>query len=164
MVKRIFVEKREGFNIPARQLLEDYRETVGVQNLKSVRLFVRYDIEDLSDEDFLKVRDIVFCEPNADNFFAELPAEIDLKKTFAIEFLPGQFDQRADSAAECVQLVTGKERPIIHSAQVISLEGEISDADFEKIKSYSINAIESREASFEIPATLKISAEIPADV
>ena len=164
MVRRIFVEKREGFNIPARQLFEDFVETVGVENLKSVRLFVRYDIEDLSDEDFLKVRDIVFCEPNADNFFEELPAELDLKKTFAIEFLPGQFDQRADSAAQCVQLVTGKERPIIHSAQVISLEGEISSADFEKIKSYSINKIESREASFEIPATLKISAEIPADV
>jgi len=164
MVKRIFVEKREGFDIPAQNLLADYKSTIGIQNLKNVRLFVRYDIEDLSGEDFLKVRDIVFCEPNADNFFEKLPAEIDLQKTFAVEYLPGQFDQRADSAAECVQLVTGKERPIIHSAQVISLEGEISADDFEKIKSYSINKIESREASFEIPATVKISAENPPDV
>ena len=151
MVKRIFIEKRNGFNIPAQNLLEDFRETIGIKNLNSVRLFVRYDIEDLSDEDFLKVRDIVFREPNADNFFYELPKEIDLKKTFAVEYLPGQFDQRADSAAQCVQLVTGKDRPTIHSAQVIFLDGDISNEDFQKIKSYSINAIESREASFEIP-------------
>ncbi|MBR6012283.1 MAG: phosphoribosylformylglycinamidine synthase [Selenomonadaceae bacterium] len=164
MVKRIFVEKRAGFDIPAQNMLEDFRETIGIKNLKSLRLFVRYDIEDLSDEDFLKVRDIVFREPNVDNFFEELPKEIDLKKTFAVEYLPGQFDQRADSAAQCVQLVTGKERPIIHSAQVIFLDGEFSDEDFQKIKSYSINAIESREAKFDLPKTLKLSAEIPADV
>ena len=89
MVKRIFVEKRNGFDIPAQSMLEDFRETIGIKNLKSLRLFVRYDIEDLSDEDFLKVRDIVFREPNVDNFFEELPKEIDLKKTFAIEYLPG---------------------------------------------------------------------------
>ncbi len=164
MVRRIYVEKREGFNIHARQILDDYRETVGALNLKSVRLFVRYDIEDLSDADFSKVRDIVFREPNADNFYTELPAELDLSQTFAIEYLPGQFDQRADSAAQCVQLITGKERPIIHSAQVISLGGSVSAEDFAKIKSYAINAIESREASFEIPETLKISAEAPANV
>ena len=164
MVKRIYVEKREGFNIPAKNLLEDFKETLDIKNLKSVRIFVRYDIEDLDDADFEKVRDIVFREPNVDDFYFELPKEIDLKKTFAVEYLPGQFDIRADSASQCVQLVTGKERPIIHSAQVISLIGEISDEEVEKIKSYSINAIESREASFEIPATLKISAEIPPDV
>ena len=164
MVRRIFVEKRAGFDIPAQNLLEDFHETIGAKNLKSIRLFVRYDIEDLTDEDFLKVRDIVFREPNVDNFFEELPKEIDLKKTFAIEYLPGQFDQRADSAAQCVQLITGKERPTIHSAQVIFLDGEISDEDFQKIKSYTINAIESREADFSLPKTLKISAEVPADV
>ena len=164
MVKRIFVEKRDGFNVPANQMLEDFRETLNVQNLNSVRLFVRYDIENLSDEDFFKVRDIVFREPNVDNFFESLPEDLNLNRTFAVEFLPGQFDQRADSAAQCVQLVTGKERPLIHSAKIISLVGEISDEDFQKIKDYSINKIESREASFEIPQTLKISAEVPADV
>ena len=164
MVKRIYVEKREGFNVPAKNFLEDFRETLDIKNLKNVRLFVRYDIEDLDDADFEKVRDIVFREPNVDNFYNELPSDIDLKKTFAIEYLPGQFDIRADSAAQCVQLVTGKERPIIHSAQIFSLIGEISAEEVEKIKSYSINAIESREASFEIPKTLKISVEIPADV
>ncbi len=164
MVKRIYVEKRKGYDVPARQLSEDFRETIDVQGLKSVRLFVRYDVEDLSDEDFQKVRDLVFREPNVDDFYEELPAELDMKKTFAVEYLPGQFDQRADSAAQCVQLVTGKERPIIHSAQIISLVGEISDDDFAKIKAYSINAIESREASFDLPKTLKTAAEIPPDV
>ncbi|MBR2520092.1 MAG: phosphoribosylformylglycinamidine synthase [Selenomonadaceae bacterium] len=164
MVRRIYVEKRTGFDVPAKNLLEDFKETLDVKNLSAVRLLVRYDIEDLSDEDFLKVRDIVFREPNVDNFYFELPADIDAEKTFAVEFLPGQFDQRADSAAQCVQLVTGKDLPTIHSAQVISLIGNISADDVAKIKNYSINAIESREASFDLPATLKVSAEIPADV
>ena len=164
MVKRIYVEKRTGFDVPARQLLEDFRETLDVQNLSGVRLFVRYDVEGLSDEDFLRVRDAVFREPNVDDFFCELPAELDAEKTFAVEFLPGQFDQRADSAAQCVQLVTGGELPTIHTARVISLQGDVTPADVAKIKAYSINAIESREASFDLPATLKISAEIPSDV
>ena len=163
MVKRIYVEKRAGFDVPAKQLLEDFKDTLDIK-IDGLRLFVRYDIEDLSDADFQKVRDIVFREPNVDNFYYELPADIDAAKTFAIEYLPGQFDQRADSAAQCVQLVTAKNLPIIHSARIISVIGDISQADFAKIKSYSINAIESREASFEIPATLKISAEIPPDV
>ncbi|MBR1646916.1 MAG: phosphoribosylformylglycinamidine synthase [Selenomonadaceae bacterium] len=164
MVKRIYVEKRAGFDVPAKQLLDDFKETLDVKNLSGVRLFVRYDVEDLSDEDFLRVRDIVFREPNVDNFYFELPTDIDAEKTFAIEYLPGQFDQRADSAAQCVQLVTGGERPTIQSARVISLIGDVSADDIAKIKNYSINAIESREASFDLPATLKISAEIPADV
>ncbi|MBR0287702.1 MAG: phosphoribosylformylglycinamidine synthase [Selenomonadaceae bacterium] len=163
MVKRIYVEKRAGFDVPAKQLLEDFRETLDVK-ISGVRLLVRYDVEGLSDEDFLKVRDIVFREPNVDNFYYELPANLDAEKTFAVEYLPGQFDQRADSAAQCVQLVTGKELPTIHSARIISLRGELSAEDFAKIKSYSINAIESREATFDLPTTLKISAPPPPDV
>ena len=149
--------------MPAKQLLDDFKDTLDIK-IDGLRLFVRYDIEDLSDEDFQKVRDIVFREPNCDNFYPELPADIDLTKTFAIEYLPGQFDQRADSAAQCVQLITAKNLPIIHSARIISLIGDISANDFAKIKSYSINAIESREATFDLPKTLKISAEIPPDV
>ena len=164
MVKRIYVEKRSGFDVPARQLLEDFRETLDVQNLSGMRLFVRYDVEGLSDEDFLRVRDIVFREPNVDNFYRELPADVDAEKTFAIEFLPGQFDQRADSAEQCVQLVTGGEKPIIRSARVISLQGDVTADDVAKIKAYSINAIESREAGFDLPATLKVKAAVPADV
>ncbi|MBE8952846.1 MAG: phosphoribosylformylglycinamidine synthase [Quinella sp. 1Q7] len=163
MVRRIYVEKRAGFDVPARQLLEDLRETLDVK-LDGVRLFVRYDVEGLSDEDFRRVRDIVFREPNVDNFYDALPEDIDAEKTFAVEFLPGQFDQRADSAAQCVQLVTGGELPTIHTARVISLSGELTAADFAKIKAYSINAIESREATFDVPATLKITAAAPPDV
>ena len=164
MVRRIYVEKRHGFDVPAQNLLEDFKETLDVP-ISGVRLLVRYDIEDLSDEDFQKVRDIVFREPNLDDFYTDLPENLDLSKTFAVEFLPGQFDQRADSAAQCIQLVTGGDLPIIHSARVISLIGdEISPADVEKIKAYSINAIESRESGFDLPDTLKISAEIPPDV
>ena len=163
MVKRIYVEKRKGFDVPAKQLLDDFKDTLDIK-IDGLRLLVRYDVEDLSDEDFLRVRDIVFREPNVDNFYYELPDDLDKAKNFAIEYLPGQFDQRADSAAQCVQLVTGKELPIIHSARIISIIGDISADDFAKIKSYSINAIESREASFDLPTTLKISAEIPPDV
>ena len=163
MVRRIYVEKRAGFDVPARQLLEDLRETLDVK-LDGVRLFVRYDVEGLSDEDFRRVRDIVFREPNVDNFYDALPEDIDAEKTFAVEFLPGQFDQRADSAAQCVQLVTGGELPTIHTARVISLSGELTAADFAKIKAYSINAIESREATFDLPATLKVTAATPPDV
>ncbi len=163
MVRRIYVEKRSGFDVPAQQLLEDFRETLDVK-ISGVRLLVRYDVEGLSDEDFLIVRDLVFREPNVDNFYFELPADLDAEKTFAVEYLPGQFDQRADSAAQCIQLVTGKELPTIHSARIISLRGDISAADFAKIKNYSINAIESREATFDLPATLKVTADTPPDV
>ena len=163
MVRRIYVEKRKGFDVPAQQLLEDFRETLDVK-LSGVRLLVRYDVEGLSDEDFVKVRDLVFREPNVDNFYFELPADLDAEKTFAVEYLPGQFDQRADSAAQCVQLVTGKDLPTIHTARIISLSGDITADDLAKIKAYSINAIESREATFDMPTTLHVTAEPPSDV
>ncbi|MBQ9477969.1 MAG: phosphoribosylformylglycinamidine synthase, partial [Selenomonadaceae bacterium] len=157
-VRRIFVEKRSGFDVPAQQLLDDLRETFGVGGL---RLFQRYDIEGLDDEEFAAVKDIVFSEPNVDRLTEELPT-IDNAKLIAIEYLPGQFDQRADSAAQCCQLITGRERPIIRSARIVALidfEGEL-----EPIKHYLINAIESREASTELPSTLKMISEPPPDV
>ena len=163
MVRRIFVEKRAGFDVPARQLLDDLRETLDVP-LTGVRLFVRYDAEGLSDEDLRRVRDIVLSEPNVDNLYDALPDDIDAAKTFAVEFLPGQFDQRADSAAQCIQLVTGGELPTIHTARVISLSGDITAADFAKIKAYCINAIESREATDDLPTTLQTITDAPPDV
>ena len=164
MVKRIYVEKREGFNIPARQLLSDFRETLNLQSLEGVRIFVRYDVEGLTDSDFEKACDRVFGEANVDTLSENLPTDLNLERTFAVEYLPGQFDQRADSAAQCCQLVTGKERPLIRTAKIISLDGEISAEDFEKVKRYVINPIETQEANFELPATLKDSAETVADV
>ena len=161
MVKRIYVEKREGFNIPARQMILDFQETLNLQNLEGVRLFVRYDVEGMTDEDFKKACVEVFSENNLDTISEKLPTDLNLQRTFAVEYLPGQFDQRADSAAQCCQLVTSKERPLIRTAKIISLSGEISDADFEKVKRYVINPIETQEANFELPKTLKDSvAEI----
>ena len=164
MVKRIFVEKRPGFNTPARQMLSDFRETFNLQNLESVRIFMRYDVEGLSDADFDKACVRVFGESNLDVLFEDLPPRLNMERTFAVEYLPGQFDQRADSAAQCCQLVTGKERPLIRTAKVISLKGLISDDDFEKIKSYVINPIETQEADFELPETLQDFVEEIPDV
>ena len=164
MVKRIYVEKCEGFNIPARQMFSDFRETLNLQSLEGVRLFVRYDVEGLNDSDFEKACVEVFAENNLDTISENLPQDLNLEKTFAVEYLPGQFDQRADSAAQCCQLVTGKERPLIRTAKIISLSGDISDADFEKVKRYVINPIETQEANFELPATLKDSVTEIADV
>ena len=155
MVKRIYVEKCEGFNIPARQMLSDFQETLNLQNLEDVRIFVRYDVEGLDDADFKKACIQVFSETNLDKISENLPQDLNLNRTFAVEYLPGQFDQRADSAAQCIQLVTGKERPLIRTAKIISLIGEISDADFFKVKRYVINPIETQEANFELPKTLK---------
>ncbi len=165
MVKRIFVEKRPGFNTPARQMLSDFRETLNLQNLESVRIFVRYDVEGLNDADFEKACDRVFGASNLDVLFEdELPPRLNLERTFAVEYLPGQFDQRADSAAQCCQLVTGKERPLIRTAKVISLKGLISEEDFEKVKNYVINPIETQEADFELPETLQEFVEEIPDV
>ncbi len=163
-VKRIYVEKRKGFDVPATQLFEDIRDTLNVAGLKKIRLFIRYDIEGLADSAFDSCRDIIFSEPPVDVVYEETLPIIESAKIFAIEYLPGQFDQRADSAAQCVALVTGNERPTIQTARVIALIGDVSDEDVERIKKYLINAIESREASKDKPSTLQMSAEVPPDV
>ena len=157
-VRRIFVEKRSGFDVPAQQLLDDLRETFGVNGL---RLFQRYDIEGLDDDEFAAVKHIVFSEPNVDRLTEELPT-LNGAKLIAIEYLPGQFDQRADSAAQCCQLITGRERPLIRSARIVALLD--FDGELEPIKHYLINAIESREASTDLPDTLQLKSEPPADV
>ncbi|MBR1860235.1 MAG: phosphoribosylformylglycinamidine synthase, partial [Selenomonadaceae bacterium] len=163
-VRRIYVEKRSGFDVPAVQMFEDIRDTLEIANLQSLRLFQRYDIEGLNDDEYLSVKNIVFCEPPVDVIYDENLPAIDNAKIFAIEYLPGQYDQRADSAAQCVQLVTGKERPVIQTARVIALIGNVSDDDVQKIKAYLINKIESREASFEKPTTLEMDNPTPPDV
>ena len=157
-VRRVFVEKKSGFDVPARQLLDDLRETFEVSGL---RLFQRYDIEGLDEAQFAAVKDIVFSEPNVDVLTEELPSMPDAE-LIAIEYLPGQFDQRADSAAQCCQLITGGERPLVRSARIVALTGAGDDLD--RIKAYLINAIESREASNELPTTLEMKSEPPPDV
>jgi phosphoribosylformylglycinamidine synthase len=164
-VKRIYVEKRQGFfDIPAQALCADLQESFGLDRLKAVRIIQRYDIEGLSDDEYMKARNLVFSEPTVDVVYDEGLPEFTNSRMFAVEYLPGQYDQRADSAAQCVQLITQKERPVITTAKVIILVGLIDDDDFVKIKEYCINAVESREAMLSKPETLNLQADIPADV
>lgn len=162
-VFRVFVEKKKGNDIEARQLQEDLVSTVGITALEDLRLINRYDAQGLSIEEFESAVKLILSEPNLDNVYSELeiPSEW---RYFAVEFLPGQFDQRADSAAQCIQLLTQGERPLVASAKVYMLKGAITDAEFDKIKSYIINPVESREASMDIPQSLDITAEVPADI
>ena len=158
------MEKKSGFDVPANQLLEDITETLEITGLHSIRLFQRYDIEGLSDSEYESVKNIVFSEPPVDIIYEEELPKIDNASIFAIEYLPGQYDQRADSAAQCVQLVTGKERPTIQTARVIALIGDVNNEDVQKVKTYLINAIESREATFEKLSTLQMEMETPSKV
>ena len=163
-VIRIFVEKREGFDVEARQMLTDLRDNLGMSGLRALRLLNRYDVEGLSAEEFARARGVVFSEPNADLVYDEtLPLEPGWQ-VFAMEYLPGQYDQRADSAAQCVQLLTQGERPRVLTARVICLKGELSQADVERIQHYLVNPVESRLASLDKPDTLDLAATRPADV
>ncbi len=159
---RVFVEKHPEFNSDARGLLADLQESLNL-HLTSVRFIQRYDVEGLSSEQFSQASQLILSEPQ----IATASDSIEIPETaraFAIEFLPGQFDQRADSAAQCVQILTQQEQPTVASAQVILLEGEISDEQFSAIKDFCINAVDSREASMEQPKTLQLNTDTPADV
>lgn len=164
-VKRIFVEKRQGFfDIPAQRLCSDLVETFRLTDLRAVRLITRYDIEGLNDEEFAQVRSIVFADPPVDTVYEDTLPLFSDARVFAIEPLPGQFDPTAAAAAECVQLVTQGERPDVRSARVVVLVGKIDDRVYEQIKAYLINKVESREASLATPATLESRIVLPADV
>ena len=162
-VYRVFVEKKKGNDIEAGQILEDLRGNVGLTGLEDLRIINRYDAQGLSDAEFDSAVKQVFSETNLDNVYYDLKID-DGWKYFATEYLPGQYDQRADSAAQCIQLLTAGERPKVASAKVIAVKGDISDDEFEKIKSYIINPVESRVASMELPKTLDIKTDVPADI
>ena len=164
-VKRIFVEKRQGFfDIPAQRLCSDLVETFRLTDLRAVRMITRYDIEGLSDEEFAQVRNIVFADPPVDTVYEDVLPSFSDARVFAIEPLPGQFDPTAAAAAECVQLVTQGERPDVQTARVIVLIGKVKDSVYEQIKTYLINTVESREASLVTPATLERRITLPLDV
>jgi phosphoribosylformylglycinamidine synthase len=162
-VRRIYVEKKDGFDIEAKEVLEDLRENLSMKGLKKVRIINRYDVEGISDEEYSKARNLIFSEPPVDNAYDE---EMDISEgmVFAVEFLPGQFDQRAASAEECISILTQKERPRVRSAKVYVLIGDISDEDVEAAKKYVINPVEAREASLEKPETLDMDITYPEDV
>ena len=163
-VKRIYVEKKSGFDIPAQALLGDLVESLGLEKLTNVRLINRYDIQGINEAEYAQARNIVFSEPNVDIVYDEILPLAETDNVFAIEYLPGQYDQTADSAAQCVQLLTQKERPVILSAKVIVLEGALTAAEVQAVKEYCINAVESREADLDKPQTLSLENIVPAAV
>ncbi|SHJ93971.1 phosphoribosylformylglycinamidine synthase [Tepidibacter formicigenes] len=163
-IKRIFVEKKYGFDVEAQHLYKDIKNNLRIDGLNGIRILNRYDIEGISDDAYYKAAVTIFSEPNIDNIYHE---EIEInknEKVFAIEYLPGQYDQRGDWAGQCVEILTGGKRPIVNTAKVIILNGNISDEDFDKIKKYCINPVDSREASIKKPKTLEIETEIPTEV
>ena len=162
MVHRIFVEKRPGLSPEAGALLSDLQNFRGIGALAGVRILNRYDVENIGPEVLEKAKRVVFSEPQVDVIWDEtFPEPRTLHTLLAVEALPGQFDQRSDSCAQCIQLMAGVERPLVSYAKVYFLEGNLSEADLEKIRSYLINPVESREASLEKPDTLVRSHPAP---
>ena len=162
-VRRIFVEKKDGFNVEAKGILADLKENLSLGGLKDVRIINRYDVSGVTDEEYQKARNLIFSEPPVDNAYDE-NIEISEGKVFAVEYLPGQFDQRAASAEECISILTQKERPLVRSAKVYVLIGDVSDSDVEAVKKYVINPVEAREASLDKPTTLVMEHPVPEDV
>ena len=162
MVYRIFVEKKPGLENEAKALLSDLKNLLLIENLENVRVINRYDAENISRELFDYSVKNVFSEPQLDNASEDINA--DGAVVFAVEYLPGQFDQRADSAAQCIQIISRGERPLIRSAKVYCLYGKLSEKDVAEIKKYVINPVEAREASLEKPDTLVVKYDIPTEV
>ena len=162
MVYRIFVEKKEGLDNEARGLLSEAKNLLGIEKMEKIRLFNRYDAENITGELFDYAVKTVFSEPQLDI----ATAQIDLPGAyvFAVEALPGQFDQRADSAAQCIQIISQGERPLIRTAKVYGLYGDLSEADIAAFKKHVINAVESREAELSLPETLVAQYAAPETV
>ncbi len=162
-VRRIYVEKKEPFAVKAKELHEELKNYLGI-DVENVRVFIRYDVENISDEVFERACKTVFSEPPVDDLYAEtieIPAN---GKVFSVEFLPGQFDQRADSAVQCVKFLNENEEPVIKTAVTYLIQGNVSEEEFDKIKSYCINPVDSRETDMVKPETLITVFDDPADV
>ncbi|WP_378955288.1 phosphoribosylformylglycinamidine synthase [Pelosinus sp. sgz500959] len=163
-VKRIFVEKRAEFAVEAQGMYADLTHNLGIQGLNAVRIINRYDIGDMTDQEYAEAKHIILSEPTVDDVYDEVLPVNGEDRVFAVEYLPGQYDQRADWAAQCVQLLTQKERLSILTAKVIILQGSITDEELLKIKAYTINPVEAREAKLDKPESLILSVENPQDV
>jgi len=163
-VRRVFVEKRPEYDVQSARLLADLRDNLGIFGLDRVRTLNRYDVEGLSDDYYAAARDSIFAELPVDLVYDEEMPVNPGERAFAVEYLPGQYDQRADGAAQCVQLLTHAAPPKIVSARVVVLNGDIDEGDFKRIKSYCINPVDSREASLDKPVSLDMRAESPPDV
>ena len=162
MVRRIYVEKKPGFDVEAGQLYDDLKEQLRLEALQGVRVLCRYDVSGIEEADWAAARDSIFSEPAVDQVFEE-SFEAD-GAVVAWEYLPGQYDQRADSAAQCVQLLTQGVRPEVRTAMVYVLQGALSPQQVESVKDYLINPVESREAALDKPETLDMAMDTPPDV
>lgn len=163
MVFRVFVEKKPALANESHALLRELSTLPGVQGVSSLRIINRYDVDNIDADLFAYAKSTVFSEPQID-IVTDTPALAEDERMFAVEYLPGQFDQRADSAAQCIQLISQKERPIVRTARVYVLGGNISDEVLDRVKKYVINPIESREADLAMPTTLVMSCAAPAKV
>ena len=161
MVYRIYVEKKSGFDGEAQGLCHELVDLLGIKALKGLRLINRYDVEGIDNVLFQQAIPTVFSEPPVDVTYTTLP---EAQHVFAVEYLPGQFDQRADSASQCIQLLSQSERPAVRSARVYLLEGDLTEDDIAAIKKYVINPVEAREASLDERTTLKMEFAIPTEV
>ena len=163
-VRRIYAVKRPGFDVEAQSVLHNLRDNLGISGLAGIRVYNRYDLSGVTEEEYQAARTIVFSEPPVDDVFDETVSFPDGAFVFAVESLPGQYDQRADSAAQCVQFLTGGQRPSCLTARVYCLTGDISLEEQDRIRSYLINPVECREASLEKPASLEQTMDSPPDI
>ena len=163
-VRRIYVEKKEPYAVAARQLKDDIIGFLAVKGLTGVRKLIRYDVENISDEVFETACRTVFSEPPVDILYHETIEIPENGRVFSVEALPGQFDQRADSAVQCVQFLNENENPVIRTAETYILLGDITEEELDRIKKYCINPVDSRETGMEKPETLQMDYPEPDDV
>ena len=163
-VRRVYVEKKPAYAVQAKELKHEIRSYLGINNMTGVRVLIRYDVENISDEVFEAACKTVFSEPPVDQLYRETFEMGSEDRTFSVEYLPGQFDQRADSAVQCVKFLNEEEDPVIRSATTYVIEGNITDDEFAAIKSYCINPVDSRETDMKKPNTLVTVFDEPKDV
>ena len=163
-VRRVYAEKKQDFAVQAKALKHEIKSYLGICGVTNVRVLIRYDIENLSDETFERACNGVFAEPPVDTLYKETFPMKEDERTFSVEYLPGQFDQRADSAVQCVQFIREDEKPVIKTATTYVIEGSVSDEEFAAIKAHCINPVDSRETGMDKPETLVTQFEEPADV
>lgn len=164
IVRRVFVEKKDGFDVEAQGLFNEIKESIGIHHLEGIRIVNRYDVEGLSEEEYVVARDTIFSEKTVDvTYDEELPLNSDVK-IFAVEYLPGQYDQRADFASQCIAITSGHSGPLVNFAKMIVVSGDISLDEFAQIKNYCINPVDSREAMLGKPDDLEFVPVIPDNV
>ena len=163
-VRRVYVEKKPAYAVQAKELKHEISSYLGIKSATNVRVLIRYDVENISDEVFEKACRTVFAEPPVDDLYFEKFKAAEDAKIFSVEYLPGQFDQRADSAVQCVQFLDGDSQPIIRSATTYVIEGNVTAEEFEAIKNHCINPVDSRETGMIKPETLVTEFSDPEDV